>query len=215
MELNIDNWKVKLIRSTYAIKDADKLPKSLCSFFWVFVSSIIMFPISIWGHIWNFTDLFFSKHNYKSGYLPNLVPASMVGAAMFGMGGGFGWKLCQNFTFLHLPTNPGTHNLHDFIIDFISLYYYSFILFLFLAIIFGSVFGLVAIPVSIYKKKKMKLLQEFLEKNPEAKDWEYVPEHYYMPEKERKERKPNIIIEYIKAVKNKLCPIIEYKKNEE
>lgn len=213
MQVNVRNWKVQLIRSTYAIKDPDNLPKTLCSFFWIFLSSIILFPISIWGHVWNAKELYEKderdpNRQYKSG----LCNALGVGAMLLAIGGAFGWKLCCTvLPFLHLPTNPGSKNLYDFIIDVLSLYYYSFTFFV-LAI--TAIFAIVGIAVLIgnawkyYKEKKeIKRKADYIAKHPEAKDWYHIPK-----EVTDKEKKTWFIFEYIMAVKNKFCPIIEYKK---
>ena len=34
--------------------------------------------------------------------------------------------------------------------------------------------------------------------------------HQYLPEHESKEKKPNVIWEYLKALHNKTCPLVEY-----
>ena len=214
MQLNIRNWKVQLIRSTYAIKDSDNLPKSLCSFFWVFLSSIILFPISLWGHLWNIRELYekdesnSNHHQYKTG----LCNALGVGFAMLAAGGAFGWKLCcTTLTFLHLPTNPGSKNWHDLIIDALSLYYYSFVFFVLLVAVLGAIFGVVILIGNMLERRKEakeeKRKADYIAKHPEAKDWYHIPR-----EVTDKEKKTWFVFEYIMAVKNKFCPIIEYKK---
>jgi hypothetical protein len=213
MQLNIRNWKVQLIRSTYSIKDPGNLPKSLCSFFWVFLSSIILFPIAFWGHICNIKELYEKderdfKHQYKSG----LVNALGVGFVMLAAGGAFGWKLCCTvLSFLHLPTNPGSKNWHDLIIDALSLYYYSFIFFILFAAAIFAIIGIIVLISNVWEHhkeaKEEKRKADYIAKHPEAKDWYHIPK-----EVTDKEKKTWFVFEYILAVKNKFCPIIEYKK---
>jgi uncharacterized protein YneF (UPF0154 family) len=53
MKLNIKDWKVWLVRSTFGITREDNLPKNLCAFFWMFVLSIVTFPICYTSHVYN------------------------------------------------------------------------------------------------------------------------------------------------------------------
>lgn len=219
MELDINNWKVKLIRSTYAIKDPQKLPKSLCSFFWIFLSSIILFPVSIWGHLFNFQELF-SKPKQDTGY-SSLVNAFGTGILMLFVGGLFGWSLTQNFfTFLHLPTNQGFHNLYDLFIDFVSLYYYSFafMIILILLVLFTvlPVAGITKLIKMRKEKKKEEFKKQFLLEHPDYKENDWSIPYYLMNQKSDKQRikSPSIIWEYAKSVKGKFCPTINYKTHE-
>lgn len=218
MELNINNWKIKLIRSTYAIKDPDKLPKSLCSFFWVFLSSIILFPLCIWGHLFNFQELFSKSREDSTGY-DSYNNAFGVGIIMLFIAGAFGWSLTQHefLSFLHLPTNQGFHNLYDLFIDFVSLYYYSLVFIILLIIVLLCVILPVAgVKMLIEKhkeKKKEEFKKQFLLENPEYKENGWNIPYYLMKEKKVKQKvkNPSIIWEYAKAVKGKFCPTINYK----
>ena len=213
MKLDLGNWKVRLIRSTFAIKDADRLPKSLCTFFWTFIGSVLLIPFSLWGHAINFKQLFTKAG--RDSYWPATPSASGVGVTVLIMGGIFGWKLCCTvFPFLHLPTNPGSATYYDMFIDFISLYYYGFIFFILVAIVISAIFG-VAWLITKYidnrkARKEKEMLDKYLTKNPDVKG--YIPRCVYMEEEPKKKY---FVIEYLKAVKNKMCPIIDYNKDGE
>lgn len=55
MNIKETNWKIKLIRSTYAIDNfkVNELPQDMCSFVRMFVWSIILFPLAILSHLFN------------------------------------------------------------------------------------------------------------------------------------------------------------------
>lgn len=55
MNIKKNSWMLWLIRSTYGIEKWDtwKYPKSLCTFFWEFVVSLILLPVAYLTHVYN------------------------------------------------------------------------------------------------------------------------------------------------------------------
>jgi hypothetical protein len=64
MNLKLNDWKVWIVRSTFAMDNIDKLPKDFYSFFWHFIFSIIIIHVSFFNHTVN---LIFYRKNPKMG----------------------------------------------------------------------------------------------------------------------------------------------------
>jgi hypothetical protein len=190
MQLRLNSWKVKLVRSTFGI-DYYELPKSLCSFFWLFVLSVVLLPFVLYGHLLNVKFLFGKNHNPLS----NAVACGMM--TFFGIG-----------VLGHEMTSAGFLKFSH-IIDFSYFDSWSKSLSLIPALYYYSLIGLIIIvPIGyllylliVYLSDKYDQRQDRIKNDIKKR-------------KIFKENKNSLTIEYIKAIKNKVCPLINYIEDE-
>lgn len=187
MELNLNNWKIKLIRSTFEIYDENKLPKSLCMFFWTFISSIVIFPFALFTHLINIKFFMTNeKHDINMGFFP--------GVAILLIFGVIGFKMSMIFNFMHINAST-SDSFVWWLSSRVGLFYYyaTIALAFFISLLFIIFF------VSNFVKK-MKADREFKKQSSP----EYI-------DKASQPRQPSVLFQYFKAVKEKACPIITYK----
>lgn len=178
MKIKKNSWMVWMIEQAF-----ETTPKSLCTFFWLLVGSIVLMPLAYpiffyniyvdkirkdcWstlhygvGVLLNVLGIFLSSQYFAHYYLRKELTPAIV----------FGWS----------PV---------------------FLVLLCLAISILAWFILALINI-IFK------IERYYQNKRASK--EYENKKIMVVHATNKKKKPNVIIEYIKAKKQKVCPIIEY-----
>ncbi len=155
MKIKKSNWMLYFINLAFPETE----PKTLCSFFWLFITAVVSTPIILLGLI---TNIFLSTWS-RLPYGGNLALSTALFGATF--------SICHKF----IGNN------------FLLIYPLELMILLSLLIIIGTIFGVG------YLLSKIKL-----PKSKSSNDYNSKPKKKY------------ILIEAIKGIKNKYCPIIEY-----
>ncbi|MES2287598.1 MAG: hypothetical protein V4547_18025 [Bacteroidota bacterium] len=176
MKIKKDSWMVWMIDQAFEVK-----PKSLCTFFWALIGSIVLAPLAYPVVIYNLIVKFILKNristmHYGLGCIITLASVGFCGKYYQH------YYLNQEYTLMDVLKHSPIWML--VIIGGVSA---------FIGMIFGIIYlaGILEDKAELKREKRNNdMLDKFSE--PVA------------------QKKPNVIIEFIKAKKQKVCPIIEY-----
>lgn len=184
MELNVNGVSARLYRWFYV---TDRMPQSLCPYFWkLAIAYILLVPVAVLG----FPILLFKQEDSVEN------PAQRLFI------GGFMWAflLLAVIMIVGPLSTLFTGLLHDG--SFLAHVQAGGLIILFVVIVFFLVSRIIYL-IQLRKDKRWRKQLEFIwnDEGDLVRNPEYIP-HV---------KKPNIIVEFIKASYNKYCPKIDWK----
>ena len=183
MKVNSKSWMVWLIHSTYDYYR----PNNLCKFFWTLVSCILQLPFNFIAHLLN---LIKDKDGDPVVGMPAYI-GSIIYAVAFLIG-----------AIIHVVCHNGTKMLFVlFNSPLLTLFISGYLMIIGAGIISGVIY-LMTIIWHLWEDYM------FYVRDKKEADKALHPEKYPAPK--QKIKKPNIIWEFLKAKKQKVCPLIEY-----
>ena len=184
MELNVNGVSARLYRWFYV---TDKMPQSLCPYFWkLVIAYILLLPVAILSF-----PIFLFK---QEDSVENAFQRPFIG--------GFMWTvLCIVAIMIVGPLSTlFTGFLHDG--SFLAIIQSTGFLTLFVVITISLVAGIIYLASKI-KEQNRRRRSEWI--------WNEYGDYIKNPDYSPYAAKPNIIIEFIKATYHKYCPKIDWK----
>lgn len=184
MELNVNGVSARLYRWFYV---TDKMPQSLCPYFWkLVIAYIFIVPLAVLSlPIFLFKQQNSIENAFQRPFIGGFMWAFLLIAVMMIVG-----PLSSLFVgFLH----DGSFLAHIQSVGFITLF----------VVITMSLIGGIVYLTSKIKEQNRRRRSEWI--------WDEYGDYIKNPDYSPYAAKPNIIIEFIKATYHKYCPKIDWK----